>query len=190
MSRASKATYVARMTNLVLSTPFAFAVLMATTLWPAFGRADIYKCVDGAAIAYQSMPCAPGAEQTPMEKRPPQGAVLVAEAQPTELADAERRPSKGTGTSRPSRRPGPWTHTTLTLGMSDDELLNMPAWGRPARIVRTRMPRGWSEEWFYPTATGGERRLLFVNGKLVDIGDSPVGDTTLYLASAPTVRMQ
>jgi hypothetical protein len=165
------------------------AIVIAIGFAPA-ARADIYKCVDGAAVAYQSMPCAGGAQQTVMEKNAPQIAVQIADAaaaQPREVADATTRPAKPAAASRAPRKSGPWTHETLTLGMSDDEVLNLPAWGRPARVIRKRLQRGWSEEWFYATPTGGEQRLLFVNGKLVDIGSSPVGDTTLYLASAPRI---
>jgi hypothetical protein len=47
--------------------------------------------------------------------------------------------------------------------MTDDEVLNLPGWGRPARIVRTHEPRRWHEEWTYDA----RRHLHFVNGTLV-----------------------
>lgn len=51
--------------------------------------------------------------------------------------------------------------------MTDDEVLNLPGWGRPAAISRTRLPRQWREEWFYDASrAAGARQLLFVNGKL------------------------
>jgi hypothetical protein len=56
---------------------------------------------------------------------------------------------------------------TLTLGMSDDEVLNLAGWGVPKHIARTKAARGWREEWTYATSAG-ERRLYFVNATLVD----------------------
>jgi len=57
--------------------------------------------------------------------------------------------------------------------MADDEVLNMPEWGRPWRIARTRMPRGWLEVWSYGNAATGERELHFTNARLTDIVDTP-----------------
>lgn len=73
----------------------------------------------------------------------------------------------------PPRATVPWRRTTLTLGMSDDEVLNIPGWGRPARITRARAPRAWREEWVYGQSATGTRHLLFVNARLVDIVDRP-----------------
>ena len=70
---------------------------------------------------------------------------------------------------RSARKPGPWGHKALTLGMSDDEVLNMPGWGRPSRITRVRVPREWREEWIYDQSLLAEQRLYFANAKLVDI---------------------
>ncbi len=33
--------------------------------------------------------------------------------------------------------------------MSDDEVLNLPAWGRPSTITRSKVNRVWYEEWIY-----------------------------------------
>src|SRR4030095_5751950 len=66
----------------------------------------------------------------------------------------------------------PWRRT-LTLGMSDDEVLNLPGWGIPTRSIRARMPREWREEWVYARSSADERRLQFVNATLVDIVDRP-----------------
>jgi hypothetical protein len=72
----------------------------------------------------------------------------------------------------------------LTLGMSDDEVLNLAGWGVPKHIARTKAARGWREEWTYPTSTG-ERRLYFVNAKLVDaIVDGDVNPATAQIATA------
>jgi hypothetical protein len=53
--------------------------------------------------------------------------------------------------------------------MTDDEVLNLPGWGRPAAINRTRAAREWREEWFYDTSRAARaRQLLFVNGSVVE----------------------
>src|SRR5258705_7714834 len=75
----------------------------------------------------------------------------------------------------------------MVLGMSDDEVLNLPGWGRPSRIIRTRVPREWREEWIYAGATSAERRLHFVNAALVEIIEQPTSDDPApreYLASS------
>ena len=141
--------------------------LLAAPMAVAQGN-GVYKCVERDAVAYQSTPCAAGMGETRM----------TFTAAPTRArADAPIAipPPRG-APSRPSSRPLPWRNTTLTIGMSDDEVLNMPGWGRPARITRTRMPREWREEWVYTQSLAGEQRLLFANAKLVDVVNAPAGD--------------
>ncbi|HET7095839.1 MAG TPA: hypothetical protein VFJ68_00520 [Casimicrobiaceae bacterium] len=63
----------------------------------------------------------------------------------------------------------PWRQATICIGMTDDEVLNLPGWGRPAKIVRTRAPREWREQWFYDTRFASPRQLFFVNGTLATV---------------------
>jgi hypothetical protein len=73
---------------------------------------------------------------------------------------------------------------TLTLGMSDDQVLNLAGWGVPKHIARTKAARGWREEWTYATSTG-ERRLYFVNATLVDaIADGDGNPATAQVVTA------
>ena len=65
--------------------------------------------------------------------------------------------------------------------MSDDEVLNLPGWGRPARITRAKMSRTWHEEWTYGPSAAGERRLHFANARLVAIVDKPPLDQVAQL---------
>jgi hypothetical protein len=53
--------------------------------------------------------------------------------------------------------------------MFDTQVLNMRAWGRPAKIKRTKAHRAWREEWTYQSPVDGERQLEFANGKLTAI---------------------
>ena len=63
--------------------------------------------------------------------------------------------------------------------MTDDEVLNLPGWGRPATIARTRAPREWREDWTYDAGPSGPRQLHFVKGKLTaverDFLEAPTG---------------
>jgi hypothetical protein len=69
------------------------------------------------------------------------------------------------------------------MGITDDEVLNLPAWGRPSTIVRTRSGRGWQEQWTYDGRGGGARRLLFLNGKLASVETGPAGTGALAMDS-------
>ena len=77
----------------------------------------------------------------------------------------------------------PWRRT-LTLGMSDDEVLNLPGWGIPTRIIRARLAREWREEWIYARTPSEERHLQFANATLIDIVDRPPVETVASLASS------
>src|SRR5262245_62507640 len=111
----------------------AVTLLTIVVVTPAAAQ-EIFKCVNGSETVYQQTPCGAGAEET-------------------RLAPFWARSATSTPTSpssRPSaRKPGVWKHHALTLGMSDDEVLNMSGWGRPSRIDRVRLPREWREEWVY-----------------------------------------
>jgi len=131
--------------------------------YPLAGHAQaIHKCLAPDGVAYQSMPCASGA-----------GDVVVASlgsvrAEPTPRADAPTaapvRREPGTNSKRVFWR------TSIAIGMSDDEVLNLPAWGRPSKITRSKGNGVWYEEWIYRWRMGGSNRLSFANGKLVGMG--------------------
>jgi len=142
---------------------------LAASAAPLATAQDIFKCIDGGGTTYQSTPCASGQGETRMAI----GAVQSrAEAQVAALSSPPMPPP---------RTAGPWRRTALTLGMSDDEVLNLPGWGRPTRITRAKMSRAWHEEWTYGNSTSGERRLHFANAKLVDIIDKPPLDQVAQL---------
>ncbi len=134
--------------------------------------AEIFKCVGDGVTAYQSMPCAPGTAETRMS---PAGG-------PPPCSDIPMPAIAAAPAHEPLRRAGPWNHTTLTLGMSDDEVLNMPGWGRPTRIMRVRVPHEWREEWVYGATADGERHLHFANAKLVDISYTFPADQLVQLS--------
>lgn len=116
----------------------------------------IHKCMTPDGTAYQSAPCADAASDV----------VIIASAdgarasRPVELA--------------PRSAPEPRTRrlfwrTSIAIGMSDDEVLNLPSWGRPSAITRSKSNRVWHEEWLYRWRIGGASRLSFANGRLTAV---------------------
>jgi hypothetical protein len=157
-----------------------FALLCGTSLCmpAAVFASDVYKCATSSGISYQSMPC-----QTGVELPKPNVSANVVEA-PRSMATVAVKVSKATNaayaetstdarsTSECNSGPGEWwrrSRRAICIGMTDDEVLNLPGWGRPAKISRTHVPREWREEWFYDARTVGPRQLWFVNGKLASV---------------------
>jgi len=131
--------------------------------YPLAGHAQaIHKCLAPDGVAYQSMPCASGA-----------GDVVIASLG---TARTESAPLAETPTAAPARRDQGanskrvFCRTSIAIGMSDDEVLNLPAWGRPSTITRSKANRVWYEEWIYRWRMGGSSRLSFANGRLVGMG--------------------
>jgi hypothetical protein len=60
-------------------------------------------------------------------------------------------------------------HRSLALGMSDDEVLNMPGWGVPSRIEKSREGRVYRESWMYDRGGGVVRWLYFANARLTGL---------------------
>ena len=67
--------------------------------------------------------------------------------------------------------------------MSDDEVLNLPGWGVPSRIERSRDGRVYREEWSYRLPSGDTRILRFTNTRLtgVDVDAAPDRYATIGL---------
>ncbi len=150
--------------------------------------ADIHKCATPTGVIYQGLPCDGPEIPTPIvaanaAQAPSAGSARTtldagaSSAQALPAASARGAPECG---ARPRETPRlPWRQATICIGMTDDEVLNLPGWGRPAKISRTRVPREWREEWFYDARAAGTRQLFFVNGKLAvvetDSNDTAVG---------------
>ena len=65
--------------------------------------------------------------------------------------------------------------------MTDDEVLNLPGWGRPGKINRSKSGRAWREEWIYARSAGGEQHLVFVNATLAEINTPPAPEPSVPL---------
>jgi Domain of unknown function (DUF4124) len=144
-----------------------FACLAAAVSSNAAAAGEIFKCVHAGSTSYQSTPCARAQDAVPFK-------TYTAIA----IAREPREATSSLSVARSGRR-GPWTHTSIALGMSDDEVLNMPGWGRPARISRARLAGGWEEVWRYGDSYSGERELRFLNARLAQIADTPAAQASV-----------
>jgi hypothetical protein len=136
-------------------------LLVSLSLGCAVAHADIYKCTDYYGTQYQSWPCAPGQAQTLVQSRRDSAPPPVAAMQPRALPPATSNPGSSVrGRDLAFRR------TTIGLGVSDDEVLNMPGWGVPDRIERAREGRIYKETWMYALPNGATRWLYFANARL------------------------
>jgi hypothetical protein len=133
--------------------------------FPPAGHAQaIHKCLAPDGVAYQSAPCASDA-----------GDVVIATLGSSRVESAPRAEPPPTATTPARREPATnskrvFWRTSIAIGMSDDEVLNLPAWGRPSTITRSKANRVWYEEWIYRRRMGGSSRLSFANGRLVGMG--------------------
>ena len=126
---------------------------------PIVCQGAVYKCTDeDGEMVYRDTRCVEGESQVS----------LVA-------ARVDRDQSGGTGTAPAPSSPQRMTPASgLAVGMSDTKVLNMPGWGRPQKITRTRAKDGWREEWTYRSRSEEKRILQFVNGTLTAAMSEPV----------------
>jgi hypothetical protein len=134
-------------------------VLLLSTLWVTWPFAayaqTIHKCMTAEGTAYQSVPCAGAASD-----------IVIASADGARVS----RPVEPAPTRAPeSRTRRLFWRTSIAIGMSDDEVLNLPSWGRPSAITRSKSNRVWHEEWLYRWRIGGASRLSFANGRLTAV---------------------
>jgi hypothetical protein len=130
--------------------------------YPLAGYAQaIHKCTAPEGTAYQSAPCASGASDIVIASLGSAHAESTPRADAPVAMPAKREPAAG------SRRI--FWRTSIAIGMSDDEVLNLPTWGRPSAITRSKSNRIWYEEWIYRWRMGGTSRLSFANGRLTAV---------------------
>lgn len=141
----------------------------------------IYKCVDPEAIVYRDTLCATQQEQT-----------LITNARKVnwQTENGRTNPSVDGKANPPidSRvAVNPLYAPRLFIGMTDTQVLNLPSWGRPARIVRSKAGRAWREQWIYKDRSTGDERsfLYFENARLVDQEDAP---TQAFVQARVTIQ--
>ncbi len=130
----------------------------------------IYKCVDPEGIAYRDTPCATQQQQT-----------LITNARKVNWQSENGKEQEALNAGREREAVNarlaatPLSATRLFIGMTDKQVLNLPSWGRPARIVRSKAGHVWREQWIYKDRSTGDERgfLYFENARLVDQEDAP-----------------
>ena len=136
-------------------------VLLALSSFSHGQEKAIYKCADSEGIGYRDTPCPTRQEQT-----------LITSARKVNWRNDNAKAIQPTD---PTLAPTPFFATRLFIGMTDTQVLNLPSWGRPAHITRSKAGHAWREQWIYKDrGTGDERRFLyFENARLVDQQDAP-----------------
>jgi hypothetical protein len=136
-------------------------ILLAFSSFSYGQEKSIYKCADSEGIGYRDTPCPTRQEQT-----------LITSAR---RVSWQSENAKATQSTDERLAATPFFATRLFIGMTDTQVLNLPSWGRPAQIIRTKAGRVWREQWIYKDrSTGDERRFLyFENARLVDQEDAP-----------------
>src|SRR5262245_30764584 len=122
---------------------------------------DVYKCVGVGSTAYQSMPCDNGQEQTRFARvaHPTQPAAPTPTVTRSGAVASVSVPRSAVAATVGKEATKAWPgRRTIAIGMSDDEVLNLPGWGIPNRIARAKSSKGWREEWTYLGSTWQERQ--------------------------------
>jgi hypothetical protein len=91
---------------------------------------------------------------------------------------------------QPTRPSLAFQNKVLKLGMSDDEVLNLPRWGVPDKIVRSKGNHSYHEEWIYVSRVDAPKRLSFDNAKLTAIDTDPAPAqqmASVYVRQAPEI---
>jgi len=135
-----------------------FGTLCVVVCSLAANAQAIHKCLAPEGTVYQSAPCGSGASD-----------ILIASAGSSEIPSTSRaaEPPSRRAASSGTRRV--FWRTSIAIGMSDDEVLNLPSWGRPSAITRSKSNRIWHEDWLYRWRIGGTSRLSFANGRLTAV---------------------
>jgi hypothetical protein len=122
---------------------------------------SIYQCADSGGIGYRDTPCPTQQEQT-----------LITSARRVSWHNENAKATQPTDARLAAT---PFFATRLFIGMTDTQVLNLPSWGRPAQIIRSKAGHLWREQWIYmDRSTGDERRFLyFEKARLVDHEDAP-----------------
>jgi hypothetical protein len=165
---------------------FWLLALLAFAWAGATAAQEIHKCIgDGAAVAYQNTPCAPAQiDAGPMR--------VPGYADPAER-DGASAPAADASLAAPPAAPFPAAsppamsglapafpfRTSVALGMTDDQVLNLAGWGPPSTIVRTGAHGNWRELWTYGQGDD-TRRLSFTGGRLVQV---TTGERAVQVAS-------
>jgi hypothetical protein len=138
--------------------PCVFGLLAFASLSHAQNQI-IHKCAGPDGVVYRDTPCTVSQQEQPISLGTKN--------------ESQRPDSSGGQRSRPMSRQAavsyagtPFAATTIFIGMTDTQVLNLPSWGRPAQIRRSKARQGWREEWVYKRPGDEWHHLYFENGRL------------------------
>jgi hypothetical protein len=137
--------------------------ILLSVLWlvfPLASHAEIYKCAVEDSTVYQDVPCNDRNDDTTVTYG-------------NTLSRPEPINASPEVSIQKSSASVPLAHPAISLGMTDDEVLNLPGWGRPQKIKRSKSENIWSEHWSYNSYDNDHRHLQFANGKLMTIDIEP-----------------
>ena len=127
---------------------------------------NIHKCAGPEGLVYRDTPCASGQQEQPFTS----GAKNESQRSESDVGQRSQQTSRQVANSYGGT---PLAATTLFIGMTDTQVLNLPSWGRPAQILRSKARPGWREEWVYKNRTDDWHLLYFENGRLAAREDVP-----------------
>ena len=141
-----------------LATIIVAALLLMVA--PALAETTIYKCADPGGITYRDTPCANASARVRSDVNV--GAPLRQARWQVWHAPLPQTPARRSENLLPPS-------ARLAVGMTDTQVLNLSAWGRPAQIARSKLGLLWREQWTYKDSlTGADRRILtFENAMLI-----------------------
>jgi hypothetical protein len=135
--------------------PFVCALLAFASL----GHAQIiHKCAGPEGLVYRDTPCVASQQEEPISWGTKD--------------ESQRSASSGQRSRQISRQAAnsyagtPFAATTIFIGMTDTQVLNLPSWGRPTQIRRSKARQGWREQWVYQRPGDEWHHLYFENGRL------------------------
>lgn len=134
---------------------------------------EIHKCAGQDGITYQNIPC-PSGQQEQVFASNARNPNRQEQAPASATANENARVAYSSRSHEANRYAGtPFAATTLFIGMTDTQVLNLRGWGRPSQILRTKANQGWREQWVYKDAAEEWRLLYFENGRLVTREEAP-----------------
>jgi hypothetical protein len=136
--------------------PYVFGLLAFASLAHA---QIIHRCASPEGVVYRDTPCTAGQQEQP---------ISLGTKNESQRPDSNggQRPRPMSRQSASSYAGTPFAATTIFIGMTDTQVLNLPSWGRPAQILRSKARQGWREQWVYKRPGDEWHHLYFENGRL------------------------
>ena len=145
---------------------------------------EIHKCAADGAVSYQNAPCSDGQVEARVLNLPDYADPPEPDGATAPVPDSSTTTASESAATPPASQAASPFRTSIALGMTDDEILNIPGWGRPTRIARVRRAHGWRERWIHDRADRA-RELSFVNGKLASLEPGAVAPPQVASVTLP-----